>query len=220
MQENLTYAAFENRYREKDYIGSGGFAKVYKVFDHANNRYVALKVSDVRPDWEKFTLQREVQLVNSLPKHRNITRYDACYRYNTGLSGEMDFAILEFSEEGNLEQFLEKEELTKKDKQIIIRGILDGISFLHKNDVIHRDLKAQNILMYRESGVWTPKITDFGLSRLTKGSSVITNSSIGISYAYAAPEQIQNDKIDKNVDLWAIGVILYRILVGELPFQV
>ncbi|MEM1119173.1 MAG: serine/threonine-protein kinase, partial [Bacteroidota bacterium] len=218
MQENLTYSAFESRYRERDFIGSGGFAKVYKVFDHANNRYVALKVSDVRPDWKKFTLRREVELVNSLPPHQNIVRYDACYRFNRGITGEMDFAILEFSEEGNLEQFLNRKQLTAKEKKIIVRGILDGIAFLHRNGVIHRDLKAQNILIYRESGVWMPKITDFGLGRYVGEGDTITNSAIGLSYAYAAPEQIQNEKIYKNVDLWAIGVIIYRIMVGELPF--
>jgi len=215
----MTFSAFESRFRNKSYIGSGGFAKVYKVFDHAKNHYVALKVADVRPEWKKFTLQNEVELVNSLPTHRNIARYDACYRFNTGLTGEMDFAILKFYEYGNLEQFVSKQELTKEDKKLIIRGILDGIDFLHRHNVIHRDLKAQNILLHREDGVWTPKIIDFGLSRQIGGDANITNSAIGLTYAYAAPEQIQNKKIYKNVDLWALGVIIYRVIAGELPFK-
>lgn len=219
MTEDLTYSAFESRYRNKQYIGSGGFAKVYKVFDHAKNHYVALKVADVRPEWNKFTLKNEVELVNKLPYHRNIARYDACYRFHTGFTGEMDFAVLKFYEYGNLEQFLEKESLTIEDKRIIVQGVLNGISFLHRNNVIHRDMKAQNILMHREDGVWTPKITDFGLSREILGKATITNSAIGLSYFYAAPEQIQNKKIYKNVDLWATGVIIYRIIQGELPFQ-
>lgn len=218
MSAEITYSAFESRYRNKQYIGAGGFGKVYKVFDHAKNHYVALKVSDVRPEWNKFTLQNEVELVNRLPFHRNIARYDACYRFNTGFTGIMDFAVLKFYEYGNLEQFLKKEELTFEDKTLIIRGILDGVNFLHKNDVIHRDLKAQNILLHREDGVWTPKITDFGLSRQTSGQNTITNSAIGLSYAYAAPEQIQNGKIYKNVDLWSTGVLIYRVIADELPF--
>ncbi|HKK38086.1 MAG TPA: serine/threonine-protein kinase, partial [Cryomorphaceae bacterium] len=218
MSEELQYTAFQSRYRDKQYIGAGGFGKVYKVFDHAKNHYVALKVSDVRPEWNKFTLKNEVELVNKLNYHRNIARYDACYRFNTGITGEMDFALLKFYEDGNLEQFLKKSELSQEDKRLIIGGILNGLSFLHDNNIIHRDLKAENILMSREDGVWTPKITDFGLSREVNQSTNITNSAVGISYAYAAPEQILNQKIYRNVDIWAIGVIIYRIIANELPF--
>lgn len=74
MEEKVDLAFFESRYKERTYIGSGGFAKVYKAFDHARNRYVALKISDVRPEWNKFTLLREVELVNKLPFHPNIAR--------------------------------------------------------------------------------------------------------------------------------------------------
>lgn len=218
MSEILDYSSFENRYKDKEYIGAGGFGKVYKVFDHAKNHYVALKVSDVRPEWTKFTLKNEVELVNRMDVHRNIARYDACYRYNTGITGEMDFAILKFYEDGNLEQFLKREKISFEDKRLIIQGIIEGIQFLHRNNVIHRDLKSQNILMSREDGVWCPKITDFGLSREVSENSVVTNSAVGISYAYAAPEQILNQKIYKNVDLWSTGVIIYRILLDELPF--
>lgn len=218
--EITSYAAFESRYSNKSYIGSGGFSKVYKVFDHAKNHYVALKMADVRPEWKQFTLQREVELVNSLPPHRNIARYENCYRFNTGMTGQVDFAILRFYEYGNLEEFLSKKtDLTLEDKRDLIRGMLEGIAFLHDHGIIHRDLKAQNILLHREDGVWTPKITDFGLSRQTSGNSTVTNSAVGLSYAYAAPEQIQNRKIYKNVDLWAAGVVIYRIVAGELPFK-
>lgn len=220
MSQILTYSAFESRYKDRSYIGSGGFAKVFKVFDHAKNHYVALKIADVKPELDKFTLKNEVELVNKLPQHRNIARYDACYRFNTGsLTGEMDFAILRFYEYGNLEQFLKKEKISIEDKRIIIKGILEGVAFLHNKNVIHRDLKSQNILMHREDGVWTPKITDFGLSREIHESGDITNSAIGLSYAYAAPEQIQNRKILRNVDLWAAGVIIYRVITDELPFK-
>jgi serine/threonine protein kinase len=220
MNMEMTYSSFASRYRDKQYIGSGGFAKVYKVFDYANNHYVALKIADVRPEWKQFTLQREVELVNRLDHHQNIARYDACYRFNTGYAGEMDFAVLKFYEHGNLEQFLvQQQDLSPNDIRIIIQGILEGIGFLHRNNLIHRDMKCQNILINREDGVWMPKITDFGLSRQLGGDSSTTNSAVGLSFAYAAPEQIANQKIHKNVDLWAVGVILYRIIAGELPFQ-
>lgn len=215
----MTLPMFESRFKSRKYIGSGGFAKVYKAFDHAKNHYVALKVADVRPEVKQFTLQREVELVNKLPPHPNIARYDACYRFDMGVAGEIDFAILKFYEDGNLEQFVTTHDLTADDVHIIIKGILRGVSFLHNNNYVHRDLKAQNILIQRDDGVWTPKITDFGLSRSMGTDNTANNSAIALSYSYAAPEQIQNRKIYKNVDIWAAGVIIYKMVAGELPFK-
>lgn len=215
----MTLSLFESRFKNRQYIGSGGFAKVYKAFDHAKNHYVALKVADVRPEWKQFTLQREVELVNKLSPHPNIARYDACYRFDMGVAGEIDFAILKFYEDGNLDQFITKQALSPDDLQIIVKGILRGVSFLHINNYVHRDLKSQNILLQREDGVWTPKITDFGLSRSMGAESTANNSAIAVSYSYAAPEQIQNRRIYKNVDIWAVGVIIYKMVTGELPFK-
>ncbi len=215
----MTLSLFESRFKNRQYIGSGGFAKVYKAFDHAKNHYVALKVADVRPEWKQFTLLREVELVNKLPNHPNIARYDACYRFDMGVAGEIDFAILKFYEDGNLDQFMSTHTLSSDDTHIIVRGILRGVSFLHYNNYVHRDLKSQNILIQREDGVWTPKITDFGLSRSLGAESTSNNSAIGLSYSYAAPEQIQNRRIHKNVDIWAAGIIIYKMVTGELPFR-
>ena len=78
LTEDLDYERFEERFKDKERIGAGGFGTVYKVFDHAKNHYVALKVSSVKPEWHKFTLKNEVELVNKMEKHRNIARYDAC----------------------------------------------------------------------------------------------------------------------------------------------
>jgi serine/threonine protein kinase len=214
----MEYQEFQERYRDKQHIGQGGFGKVYKVFDQEKNHYVALKVSDVRPEISKFTLMNEVELVNKLPHHKNIARYDSCYRFNTGFTGEMDFAILTYYEHGNLDKFLKTNEVTLSDKDLLIKGVARGIEFLHQQHIIHRDLKSENVLIQREDGVWTPKVTDFGLSRMVNEADSIVNSAIGMSYAYAAPEQILNQKITSNVDIWAFGVIMYRVMADTLPF--
>lgn len=215
---SMEYQEFQERYRDKQHIGQGGFGKVYKVFDQEKNHYVALKVSDVRPEISKFTLMNEVELVNKLPHHKNIARYDSCYRFNTGFTGEMDFAILTYYENGNLDKFLKTNEVTLSDKDLLIKGVARGIEFLHQQHIIHRDLKSENVLIQREDGVWTPKVTDFGLSRMVNEADSIVNSAIGMSYAYAAPEQILNQKITSNVDIWAFGVIMYRVMADTLPF--
>ncbi|MEN9613233.1 MAG: hypothetical protein RLZZ628_4047 [Bacteroidota bacterium] len=220
--KKMNQEEFRNRYRfdpNRDYIGGGGFGKVYRAYDFAKRHYVAIKVSEVKQEWKHFTLQREVEIVNKMPLHQNVARYDSCHRFNMGMVGTMDFAVLKYYENGNLEKFLQNHLLSDLETEQMIRGILEGVLFLHKNHIIHRDLKSQNILIDREDGIWVPKITDFGLSRQVTQDSTGTNSVVGISFAYAAPEQIQNRPIQQNVDLWAAGVIIYRIISGELPFK-
>jgi serine/threonine protein kinase len=216
---------FEKRYifnPETDYIGGGAFGQVYKAYDVENETYIALKVSEVKPAHENFSLQREVELVNQLPSNQHVAQYDACYRFNFGMGVVKDFAILKYYEYGNLEQFLQRHShtLQPKDYQQLVRGVLKGMSYLHQKGIIHRDIKAGNVLIDRESGMWIPKIADMGLARKVDVEQSVMNSSIGISYLYAAPEQIENNPIRKNVDLWAVGVLIYRIIGGDLPFQV
>lgn len=214
----MTLDRFESQFKDRELIGSGGFGDVFKAWDHANKRYVALKIARVRHDLAQYSLMKEVELVNRLPAHPNIARYDACYRFNMGVAGDIDVAILKYYGHGNLEQFLQKNTLGERDIQTIVAGILKGVHFLHLNSSIHRDLKSQNILLEFEDGVWTPKITDFGLGRLLEGDNTESIPK-ALTYAYAAPEQIQNERIYKNVDIWAAGVIIYRIVAGELPFK-
>jgi serine/threonine protein kinase len=211
---------FEQRYRIEKNIGSGGFSEVFQAKERKTGRYVAIKKSQVKEEWKGFELMREYELANRLPHHDNIARYNACYRYDTGMGGVFDFAVLNYYEYGNLEQFLKKNNLNEEQTEQMVRGILEGLTFLHRRDIIHRDFKAQNILIDREHGVWVPKITDFGLSRAALAEDSVHNSAIAMSYAYASPEQLRGEKISKKVDIWSMGVLMYRVVAGELPFQV
>jgi serine/threonine protein kinase len=211
---------FEQRYRIEKNIGSGGFSEVFQAKERKTGRYVAIKKSQVKEEWKGFELMREYELANRLPHHDNIARYNACYRYDTGMGGIFDFAVLNYYEYGNLEQFLKRNSLNEEQTEQMVRGILEGLIFLHRREIIHRDFKAQNILIDREHGVWLPKITDFGLSRAALAEDSVHNSAIAMSYAYAAPEQLKGEKISRKVDIWSMGVLMYRIVAGELPFQV
>jgi TonB family protein len=225
LKKKMERQDFEKRYifnPETDYIGGGAFGQVYKAYDVEEETYIALKVSEVKPAHENFSLKREVELVNQLPSYMHIAQYDSCYRFNFGMGVVKDFAILKYYEYGNLEQFLQRHQATleAKDYQQLVRGVLKGMKYLHQKGIIHRDIKAGNVLIDRESGMWIPKIADMGLARKVDVEQSVTNSSIGISYLYAAPEQIENNPIRKNVDLWAVGVLIYRIIGGDLPFKV
>lgn len=205
---------------EKDILGSGGFGSVYRAYDRVKNRYVAIKISQVKDIFGKFTLLNEVKLSQEIDDHTNVARYEFGLRVKHPFP--VDYAIMAYYEEGNLDMVLRKKQgiLTPQEQYEIVEGLLEGINHLHSENVIHRDLKLANILMHRtKQGHWRPKIADFGLSRqMDTYDASIANSAIGITIAYAAPEQIENKPIRKNVDLWAIGVVIYRVLTGDMPF--
>lgn len=221
----MTYKEFKERYsfNPKDSahnLGIGGFAKVFKAYDTVQDRYVAIKRSEVKPEFKQFTLQREVEVANAIPAHDNVAQYETCYRFES-MDAEVDFAVLRYYEEGNINQLLQNKTLTHLEKRQLIRGILRGIQHLHQQKFIHRDIKGGNILVSREQGVWQPKIADFGLSKEVKSKTdtrSVFNSSIGVSYHYAAPEQITGDsKILPNVDLWR-GIDLPNTIQWQTSF--
>lgn len=206
---------------EKDVLGSGGFGTVYKARDTKKNRDVAIKISMYQESFRRFTLWNEIKLSEQIDDHANIARYEFGLRFTRPVI--IDYGIMAYYEHGNLDQVLKNRNntLTPKENYEIVEGLLEGIKHLHNENVIHRDLKLGNILMlYTKQKQWRPKIADFGLSRLLEEEhdASIANSSIGMTVTYAAPEQIEGKPIKKNVDLWALGVIVYRLLTGEMPF--
>jgi serine/threonine protein kinase len=219
----MTVADFFKRYHfdpEKDKIGEGGFGSVYKAQDLVTGKAVAIKVSSVQN--HNFSLAREVELSNEIEGHSNVLSYIDTVREQTRVAA-MDYAVMKYYEYGSLEALLRsRPNLNLDEKKQLIEGIFQGIKHLHKEHIIHRDLKSGNILIDYVNGKWIPKIADFGLSKLLgsqDANTISRNSAIGMTMAYAAPEQILGTKIKQNVDIWAIGVIMYRILTNSLPFS-
>jgi serine/threonine protein kinase len=218
----MTKEEFDKRYtfnHKKDFIGNGGFGEVYKVYDNTKKRYVALKISKVDKQ-HKFSLYREVQLANELDFHKHIAKYQNCYRFNFG-AFDMDYGVLKYYELGDLENYIRTYHLSLIEKDKLLRGILSGVAFLHQEKIIHRDLKPGNILIDKVKEEIVPKITDFGLSKLGRindKNNPTKNTSIGKTYAYSAPETFNSNEIYENVDIWAIGVIAYKVFSGKLPF--
>lgn len=199
-------------------LGEGGFGKVYCALDTHQNRQVAIKESKVGD--HKFTLQREVELSHELKHHPNLVHYANSYRFDIARGITYDYAVMEYFPEGSLEQVISRFTFSEKAIQQIVSGILSGLAHLHDEQCIHRDLKTSNILMARVGNEgWIPKISDFGLSRFTRADASVSNSSIGISYSYAAPEQLRGQSVSYQTDLWAFGIIVYKILTRELPFN-
>jgi len=156
-----------------------------------------------------------------LPAHPNVARYEECHTFKT-ISGEHDIAILQYYESGNLLQVLKKQELSTSQKYYLLNSLLEGIRFIHSQGIIHRDLKPQNILIvYRDSN-YIPKITDFGISKKLSFAKTtqFSNSLIGAgTITYSSPEQLADQTIRKNSDLWSFGIIAFQVLTGETPFN-
>lgn len=220
----MTQEEFHRRYQynpSSDCLGEGGFGKVYKAYDTHRDRYVAIKMAEVRPHFEEVRLKKEVEIISKLPSHPNIAYYEECYTFST-FAGEYDFGVLQYYEEGNLQQLLTDKKLSYEQKNNILRQILEGLVFLHSQGIIHRDLKPQNILIVNRHGDYIPKITDFGISKKLdeNKSSIFTNSLAGAgTLSFASPEQLLGNTIRKNTDLWSFGVIACWTFTGNLPFN-
>ena len=217
----MTQQEFTSRYiynPESDRLGAGAFGSVYKAYDNINDSYVALKISAVDPTHQELRLRNEVDKAHNLC-HKNIARYETCYTFAT-LSGDIDVAVMRYYEDGSLDNFLRRGNLSYEERSNILTQLLEGIAYLHSHDIIHRDLKPQNVLMVHHAGRYIPKIADFGISKqLDSGeSSLVNNSLLGGTRSYASPEQLRERALRKNTDLWSFGVIAYQVLTGELPF--
>ncbi len=220
----MTQEDFFKRYTytpSRDRIGGGGFGTVYKAYDNLLHREVAIKVSEVKTtvDGAKtFSLRDEFEALNHVPKHPNIANYEEFYSFEMP-NGVFDYAVMQYYPDGNLSNAI-KQGLTAEQKEDVATQLLEGIDFLHKHKVVHRDLKPGNILIVRHAGRMIPLITDFGLSKATGmgENSVFSNSFGAGTPRYSSPEQLQGNPLRFNTDLWSYGTILYELFTGEQLF--
>jgi serine/threonine protein kinase len=217
----MDFQAFLNRFSfdPNQPLGEGGFAKVYKAFDKEKQRWVALKQAQMSAAL-KYSLLREVE--NAVPlSHPNLMQYYEGHRFQTP-QGTFDYAVMELVNGTSLDRYLETSP-TSPQLVNMLTGILKGLRYLHERNIIHRDLKASNILIHYEGGKQEPKIIDFGISKdIGKEEATLSSQIVG-TCAYMAPEQLQmftgeENKITPGTDLWAFGVVLYRLQLGALPF--
>jgi len=205
----------------RDRIGGGGFGTVYRAKDNLLHRTVAIKVSEVKTtaDGKKtFSLKDEFEALNHVPKHPNIANYEEFYSFESP-QGLFDYAVMQYYPDGNLSNAI-KQGLTEEQKEDIAIQLLEGIDFLHKHKVVHRDLKPGNILIVKDGSKIIPLITDFGLSKAAGvvDGSVFSNSFGAGTPRYSSPEQLQGNPLRFNTDLWSYGAILFEIFTGGQLF--
>ena len=216
---------FFNRYSystRTNKLGGGAFGTVYKAYDNILNRYVAIKVAEVKNIGGKdFSLLDEFDAIKGLAPHPNIANYEEVFTFESP-QGVFDYAILQYYPHGNLSDLIKSKNLTLEEKEDIAFQILNGLEFLHNNNVVHRDMKPSNILIHKHdlSGRYIPKIADFGLSKKANtDQSRFTNSFGGGTLAYSSPEQLRGEILRFNTDLWAWAVIVYELFTKEKLFK-
>jgi serine/threonine protein kinase len=222
----MTSVEFFNRYRydlRKDKLGGGSFGTVYKAYDHVLDRYVAIKVSEVKNiGGKEFSLNDEFKAIANIRHHANIAFYEDVFTFESP-QGIFDYAIMQFYKDGNLSEFMQANpQLDFAKRSEIILQIMNGLEHLHQNGLVHRDLKPGNIMVVaRQNGEIVPKITDFGLSKtIDNQASRFQSSFAGGTIQYSSPEQIKGEEYKRNTDWWSFGVIAYEIFTGAKLFDV
>lgn len=223
---------------EKDLIAEGGFAEVFKAKDlNTTNRWVALKIykeavsrgTTGTTGQKKYSLEQEFAKIDGISHTNIISYYGLEYLQHKDMMGRISnypIIIMEYAGEGTLKDLMKKD-VSSQETIRIIKSIIEAIGYLHEQGIIHRDLKPGNILFSKDRNEkLIPKVTDFGISRDILSDKTIEQSfteGIGTSH-YMAPEQFYKKKfglheeISERTDIWAVGVILYRLLVGKFPF--
>lgn len=211
----LNQNLLSERYQLLEIIGQGGMATVYKARDLTLNRLVAIKVMNPELTREKEFIQRfiwEAKATGSL-SHKNIVSI-----YDAGSENQTYYMVMEYVDGITLKELIQQKGIIPVDEAIAIASqICDALDHAHQNDIIHRDIKPQNI-MCSADGYY--RITDFGISRLTRSSSKLTKTGLVMgSVHYFSPEQAQGKPVDHTTDLYSLGVVLYEMLTGQLPYD-
>ena len=204
----------DGRYEIQEIIGVGGMAVVYKAHDNQENRTVAVKI--LKPEFvsnEEFLrrFKNESKAIAML-SHPNIVKV-----YDVSFGDLIQYIVMEYIEGITLKEYIEQRgSLRWKDAVHFTIQILKGLQHAHDKGIVHRDVKPQNIMVLPDG---TIKVTDFGIARFARSDQrTITDKAIG-SVHYISPEQARGEKTDEKSDIYSLGVILYEMITGQMPFQ-
>lgn len=201
-----------DRYEVVGKIGTGGMSDVYKAKDHTLARFVAIKVlkHEFSEDVNFVTKFRtEAQSAAGL-EHPNIVNI-----YDVGSENGMYYIVMEYIEGITLKTYIEKKgQLSFKETVSIAIQVGRGIESAHNKHIIHRDIKPQNIIISTEGKV---KVTDFGIARAASTNTI--NSDVMGSVHYASPEQARNGFVDGKSDIYSLGIVMYEMVTGRVPFD-
>ena len=212
----IGYANFPDIYEKKELIGKGGFGEVYLGKNKKTKQQVAIKIlkkENIKTVKDNESVRLEIDILK-LCHHPNILRIlDHFENY------DYIYIVMEYIEGGTLFENLKKNNYHFKEKQAanIMKQIAKGVKYLHQYGIIHRDLKPENISITRQNNFDEIKIMDFGLSKILASTEKMVSYSGTLSYM--APEILKGKPHNKEIDIWSIGIIMYVIINGYMPFE-
>ena len=211
--DSLIGKVFDQRYEIKEIIGIGGMSVVYKAYDNISDRAVSVKVlKDEYQNNPEFSRRfRTESKAIALLNHKNIVKV-----YDVSNNPNLQYIVMEYVDGITLKDYIDEQKvLNWRDAVHFTTQILRALSHAHEKGVVHRDVKPQNIMLLENGDI---KVMDFGIARVTGiETRTITDKAIG-SVHYIAPEQARGDNTDERSDVYSVGVMLYEMLTGRLPF--
>ena len=211
--EKYVGAVLDGRYKIEKIIGIGGMAVVYKAHDMLMNRPVAVKMlkDEIAGDEESVKRFVNESKAVAMMSHRNIVSI-----YDVSVRDDVKYIVMEYIEGITLRNYMSKRgQLTLREIISYTEQILLALSHAHSKGIVHRDIKPQNIMLLKNGII---KVTDFGIAKLPNAETVtMTDKAIGTVY-YISPEQASGQPIDRRSDLYSLGVMMYEMATGELPF--
>lgn len=214
LKELATGTTFARRYQIIEELGRGGMGKVYKVLDTEIKERVALKLLNPEIAADQQTIER---FRNELKFARTISHRNVCRMHDLGREEGTYFITMEYVPGEDLKRLIRKVGQFSPGKAVFIaKQICEGLAEAHRHGVVHRDLKPHNIMVDEEGNV---RIMDFGIARTTKAKG-ITGSGVMIGTPeYMSPEQVEGKDTDQRSDIYSLGIILYEMLTGRVPFE-
>ncbi|MDO5144592.1 MAG: Stk1 family PASTA domain-containing Ser/Thr kinase [bacterium] len=209
----MTDKVLAGRYRLVELIGEGGMAYVYRAIDQKTEHSVAIKVmkSELGKDADYVSrFQREAEAASKMTHHNIVNLLDV------GMEDGNRYLVIEYVQGKTLKQLIqEKGQIPPKTAAQITIRILSALQHAHQNGIIHRDIKPQNILVADDGHI---KVADFGIARIANSHTLTRDDSVMGTVYYYSPEQASGQKVGATSDIYSVGVVLYEMLTGRVPF--
>lgn len=203
----------DGRYEIHELLGVGGMAYVYKAYDNIEKRWVAIKIlkEELAGNSDFLRRFRNESKAIAVLSHPNIVKV-----YDVSFGDRIQYIVMEYIDGITLKQYIEQQgEIKWREALYFTVQILRALQHAHEKGIIHRDVKPQNIMLLEDG---TIKVTDFGIARFSQAETqTMTDKAIG-SVHYIAPEQARGGYINDKADIYSVGVMLYEMLTGQLPF--
>lgn len=212
--DNFCGKRLDGRYEISEIIGVGGMSVVYKAYDNIDDRTVAIKIlKDEYLTNEEFKrrFKNESKAIAVL-SHPNIVRV-----YNVSFGDRLQYIVEEYVDGITLKEYIQQQGVINWKESVHFAGqILAALQHAHDKGIVHQDIKPQNIMLLNDG---TIKVTDFGIARFSRTDNNTTSENAIGSVHYISPEQARGEMTDDKADIYSVGVVLYEMITGQLPFQ-